>query len=195
MSKTKPNNASVVDTCTQRLNALKTHLSNAKATIAVNGVQMKAAEVIATYQACLDGRATLTTQRADVKATLGTVAAADTKRRGVDRALKAWVVNQYGADSNVAHDFGFPPPKKAARTVSSKATAIERNVATREARHTMGSKQKEDVKGTMVVLVGPANPANTAQPAAPAGSAPSTTATTQASAAASPATTNGASSH
>jgi len=199
MSKTTTrNNASVIDVCTQRLNALKAHLSSTKATIAVNGVQTKAAEILATYQASLDGRATLKSQRADVKATLGTVAASDAKRRVVDRALKAWVVNQYGADSKEAHDFGFPPPKTPERTVTSKATAIERGQATREARHTMGSRQKEDVKGTAVVLVAPANPATTVQPAAPAASTPTTTtATAQAPAAPlpAPATTNGVSSH
>jgi hypothetical protein len=198
MSTKRVNSASVIDVCTQRLNALRAHLSSTKATIAVNGVQTKAAEIIATYQASLDGRATLNSQRADVKATLVTVAASDTKRRVVDRALKAWVVNQYGADSKEAHDFGFPPPKAPERTVSSKATALERSEATRQARHTMGSRQKEDVKGTAVVLVAPANPATTVQPAAPAASAPSTTtATTQAPAAPAPApsTTNGVSSH
>jgi hypothetical protein len=59
MSTKRGNNASVIDVCTQRLNALKAHLSSTKATIAVNGVQTKAAEIIATYQASLDGRATL----------------------------------------------------------------------------------------------------------------------------------------
>jgi hypothetical protein len=177
MNKTKPNNASITDTCTQRLNALKTHLTQTGATIVVNGVQTTVADVIATYEACLDGRATLKTQRADVKATLGAIAAADSKRRAMDQALKAWVVTQYGADSKEAHDFGFPPPKAPVRTVKSKATALERSQATRKARHTLGSKQKEEVKGTMVVLVPPGNPATTVQPATPAGSTPSTVVT------------------
>ena len=171
----KPNNASIVDTCTQRLNALKTYLTNPNATISVNGVQVKVADVTASYQACLDDRATQSTQRATVKATLVLHAAADSKRQVIDRALKSWVVNQYGATSKEAHDFGFPPPKVPVRTVKSKATALQRSEATRTARHTMGSKQKEDVKGTKVVLVDPANPGETVQPATPAASTPNTT--------------------
>jgi hypothetical protein len=151
----KPNTASIVGTCAQRLTALKAHLPPTVTTIPVNGVQMKVGDVTGAYQSCIDERTTLNSQRAEVKATLASVAAADIKRRTVDVALKAWVVNQYGADSKEAHDFGFPAPKAASRTVDSKATAIERGQATRKARHTMGSKQKEDVKGTMVVLVPP----------------------------------------
>ncbi len=94
--------------------------------------------------------------------------------RGGRETLKAWVVNQYGATSKEAHDFGFPPPKKPVRTVSSKATAVERNLATREARHTMGPKKRLEVKGTMVVLTAPADPVNTVQPAQPAPAAAST---------------------
>jgi hypothetical protein len=156
MSKKRPNNAAVVGTCTQRLNALKTHLAHATGTIAVNGRQLKPEDVIRAYQACLDTRATLKTQRAEVSATLGAVAAADTERRSIEPALKAWVINQYGVESKEAHDFGFPPPKVPVRTVESKVTALARGEATRKARHTMGKKQKGKVKGTRVVLVEPA---------------------------------------
>ena len=164
----KVTNAVVVDTCTKRLAALKAHVSN-KAVIAINGKAHKAAAVIAIYQTGLDIRAALSTKRADVKATIVERVNADVLRRAVDRALKGWVVNMYGADSQQAHDFGFPPPKTPARTVENKAEAKLLAEATRKARHTMGKKQKLQVKGTLSVPTVPAAPApQTVQAAAPA---------------------------
>ncbi len=146
----KLNNAVVVDTCTKRLNSLKAHVSN-KAEISINGKAYKAAAVIAIYQDCLDIRASLSNKRADVAATLVESANAEAMRRAADRALKPWVVNTFGANSQAAHDFGFPPPKAPTRTAESKVQAVKLAQATREARHTMGSKQKSQVKGVLVV--------------------------------------------
>ncbi len=42
--------------------------------------------------------------------------------------------------------------------------AVQLSLATREARHTMGKKQKKDVKGTLVAPAAPADPASTAPP-------------------------------
>jgi hypothetical protein len=172
---TRPANAEVVDTCTQRLKALKSYVPGAKAMIAINGKQTKVSDVIATYQACLEARATIATQRADLKATLVSRAAAEASRRATDKALKAWVINQFGADSKEAHDFGFPPPKAPVKSVGTKAQALVRSEATRKARHTMGKRQKQGVKGTKVVLDVPADPATTVQAAPPAASTPNTT--------------------
>jgi hypothetical protein len=46
--------------------------------------------------------------------------------------------------------FGFNPAKSGKRTVASKATAIAKTAATRQARHTMGSVQKLAIKGDVV---------------------------------------------
>jgi hypothetical protein len=143
MSKTsKPSNATVIDKATQRLTALKKYVTNAKTEIPINGVAQKASQVIAIYQSCLDTRAALATKRAETKAAMGERADAESSRRAADRALKAWVINTFGASSQQAIDFGFPPPKVPARTVGSKANAVALGKATREARHTMGPKEK-----------------------------------------------------
>src|SRR5580704_3822328 len=86
-SKNQPNNAVVIDTCTQRLNALKAYV-HPKAEIAINGVVHKTADVIKIYQACLDNRAALNTKRAEVKAALVDRATTESQRREADRALK-----------------------------------------------------------------------------------------------------------
>ena len=167
MSKVSQNNANVVDTCTKRLNALSAHV-DAKAQISIDGTKLKASQVVAIYQSCLDSRAALATKRAETKAAMATRSSAETARRRADRAVKAWVVNEFGEGSQQALDFGFAPPKKATRTVESKVNAVALAKATRAARHTMGKKQKSLIKGTTVVSVAPANPANTPAGASPA---------------------------
>ncbi|MGO9714462.1 MAG: hypothetical protein ACLQBL_36785 [Polyangiaceae bacterium] len=179
-SKNEPNNAAVVDACTQRLNALKQYVTSSKATVPINGVQTKVSDLIATYQNCLTTRATLNTQRAQVKATLATRTTAEAGRRAADRALKPWVINMYGADSQQAHDFGFPPPKAPVRSAEEKADAAALALATRAARHTMGAKQRKKVKGTISVPTAPAAPAITVQAAPSAASTPNQTTTTSA---------------
>jgi hypothetical protein len=174
-TKNKPNQAEVVATCTARIKALKANVASTKAVVVLGGVAHKASDVVAIYQACLDNRATLDTQRAEVKATLATLEAADAKRIETERALKPWMINTFGATSKEAHDFGYLPPKKPVQSVDTKAQAKVRREATRAARHTMGPKQKEKIKGTMVVLTAPAAPANTVPAAAPAASAPNAT--------------------
>jgi hypothetical protein len=168
MSTSSQNNATVVDSCTKRLQALSAYV-DAKAQISIDGTKLKASQVIAIYQSCLDSRAALATKRAETKAAMATRASAEAARRRADRAVKAWVVNEFGERSASALGFGFAPPKKATRTVESKVNAVALAKATRAARHTMGKKQKSLIKGTVVVPVAPANPAITPAGASPAG--------------------------
>ncbi len=147
-TKQKTNNATVVDKCTQRLTALKAYVAPT-ATIFIDGVSHTAADVEGIYQTCLDSRAALATARAEVKPLMAKRATAEAARRAADRNLKPYVIAQFGPDSKQAIDFGFPPRKKTARTVEQKAQAVDLALATRKARHTMGSKQKAEIKGTL----------------------------------------------
>jgi hypothetical protein len=68
------------------------------------------------------------------------------------RAIHAAVESQYADASNaetVFGDFGYTPRKKVVKTVATKSTAVAKSLATREARHTMGSRQKAKVKGAL----------------------------------------------
>ena len=95
------------------------------------------------------------------------------------RAFKRQVLAKFGdtqdASSTLA-DFGYAPQKVATKSVATKAAAAEKGRATRAARHTMGKKQKLQVKGTVTAAPGPAAPASppAAGPGAPAASAPPT---------------------
>ena len=159
------NNASVVDVCTKRLTALKTYAGQ-KGTISVNGKEMKISAVTAIYQDCLDARAQLNTKRSEVKTALAARADAESARAEADVALQAWVTQKFGVGSTQALDFGFAPRKRAKRSTGEKADAAKLALATREARHTMGSVQRQSVKGTLDAPTAPAAPATNA----PAGS-------------------------
>jgi hypothetical protein len=87
-----------------------------------------------------------------------------------------------GKDATGLTAFGFSPAKSTKRTVTSKATAVAKTAATREARHTMGKVQKQGITGDVVgitvtpLVAGPPIPAPSA-PTAPSSTTPSGAAT------------------
>jgi hypothetical protein len=167
---TRPSNATVVDTCAKRINALEEQVGNSKGTIAMNGEDLKVSDVIAIYQGCLDTRTELAKSRAQVKSNLAAKTKAEQARVAADRALSAWVTTKFGAESQEALNFGFAPRRVATRTVETMAKAAAQAKATRNARHTMGKKQKKSIKGTVVAPTAPAAPATSVPPgASPAG--------------------------
>src|ERR1700687_1457504 len=148
-SKTKqPNNATVIDTCTQRLFAMKTHV-HGNPSIAIEGTPGTATDLVAIYQRSLDARAALAAKRSEVLAALTERDDAEAARRQADRALKPWVVHQFGPTSTQAYDFGFPPARVGVMTPDQAALAVLKREATRKARHTMGRKQRLLVRGSI----------------------------------------------
>jgi hypothetical protein len=134
-------NARIVTMCGQRLTALEKFVET-KSTMTVNGKERKLAELIAVYQVALDTRTALIAHRAVFDQALVARDDAESVRRATDKELKVWVVNEFGAGSQEAQEFGFPPPKVGARSAEAKAKAVERNLATRKARGTMGKRQR-----------------------------------------------------
>jgi hypothetical protein len=165
------NQKTVLGTCTQRQLALNKH-GKAKTPMSINGEQLKLADVIGIYQASLDILAEVSTKRAELETALTNRATIEAKRRATDTGLRAWVTGEFGPDSQQARDFGFLPKKTTAKTAETKHTAVLKMKATRDARHTMGKKQKQKIKGTIVAPAAPAAPAPTAQQASPGASAP-----------------------
>jgi hypothetical protein len=144
----RPNNVAVIDTSTRRLRALVNY-ARPQETISINGVQHTASEIMAIYQTSIDSRGELATMRAKVKRAIDVCAQAEAARVEADRALKAWAVHRFGVTSAEAFDFGFPPPRAPTLTVEAKALSVLRAKATREARHTMGKRQKEMIRGVV----------------------------------------------
>jgi hypothetical protein len=92
-------------------------------------------------------------------------------------------------DPGILAEFGLTPRKVATKSSETKAAAAAKNVATRKARNTMGSKQKKAIKGdvTGVVVTPITVPKAEAHPA-PAPAAPASPAPTNAPAATPPQT-------
>ena len=151
----------IVDICNQRIQALEKDVST-KSVITINGASYTRAQLIAIYQASLDTRAALVTSRGQVKVDLAARSTAEQNRLAIEAGVKAWVVAQFGAESNQAYDFGYTPKKPAQKSAETKANAAKLAEATRKARGTMGKNQKQSIKGTLVAPTAPAAPATTA---------------------------------
>jgi hypothetical protein len=121
-------------------------------TLTLGGVSYTASDLITLLQsdtaassASTAARATLTTE----------VQAERNSRQKVDpllRFLKAYVTGQLGDTKDSAQkldDFGYSPRNVPVKGVDVKTAAADKMRATRAARHTMGSRQKEKVKGTV----------------------------------------------
>jgi hypothetical protein len=153
---------------TARLNGNKTSRqnSNRKIIAAINayvknpvnlsGVSYAPQQLVVLFQTGID------TSDATDKAHTAWQIAVDAERTnaralsGIQAGLRHYVLATYGAASPEAAAFGFTP--KTPRTVTSetKANAAKKRVATREARHTMGVRQKQDVKGEVAPAAAPA---------------------------------------
>jgi hypothetical protein len=78
----------------------------------------------------------------------------------VIKAYRNWLLATYGDAPGVLADYRVAPRKKPAPlTTDQQAAALAKREATRAARHTMGPKQRKQVKGTV--------PVTTTPPAAP----------------------------
>jgi hypothetical protein len=131
------------------------------ATVTVSSLVQSISDLIKLFDAA---DAELANYHASVK----TARDAAASLRSVLRALKAFVFSQFGDTSASLVDFGYSPRKARTPSVATKALAAAKLRATREARHTQGKRQKQDVHG---VVTAPAA-------AAPAGAQTAATATT-----------------
>jgi hypothetical protein len=137
-----PNAAFVVGSATmtsaQVVTQVEQHIANERALIALRA-QLAAAE------------ANIKVERAAVKATV--------------KAVKAGATAALGVTSAQFQALGFETPKPRKPSVKVKAEGVDKNLATRVARGTKGSRQKEAIHGTV-----PATPplASAPTPATPA---------------------------
>ena len=133
------NSSKIVDTCGQRLIALKKYVKT-KTAMTAGGEQTKLADLVAIYQAAIDTRTALVPQRAAFNKALAARDSAEVTRQATDKKLKAWVVNEFGADSQEAQEFGFLPTKIGAAVTTEPGTRnpSSREVLSTRARGTIG---------------------------------------------------------
>jgi hypothetical protein len=129
------------------------HLSNVS-TLTIDNGTFTPAQIEASLQALIDLRTTVEEAKA---ATMAKIATENTQAVPLRRqlsALVAYVRASFGDAPDVLADFGLKPKKAPTPlTIEKMAAASAKRAATRAARHTMGSKQKKAVKGTITTIV------------------------------------------
>jgi hypothetical protein len=143
--------------------------------LAFGGGTFTPAEVEASLQTLSDLRTAVNDAKTATKAKLADEQAQAPSLRTQMSAYVTYVKATFGNSPDVLADFGLTPNKvKAPLTLDQKAAAAAKRTATRAARHTMGSKQKKGVKGTITTIITPTS-STAPQPVAPSpvASAPS----------------------
>jgi len=137
----------------QLIAGMKKHLANA-GSLAFAGATYTPAQIEASLQTLADLRTAVDVAKAASKAKVAAWKAQSASLRSRMAAFEAFVKVTYGNSPDVLADFGLKPRKAAAPlTVEQKAAAAAKRAATRAARHTMGSRQKKSVKGTITTIV------------------------------------------
>jgi hypothetical protein len=108
------------------------------------------AQITSKLQSIVTLRAAVDAAKATSSAKVAAERASMPAQRSFVKALVAYVMATFGDSPEVLADFGIHPKARAQLTVDEKAAAAAKRAATREARHTQGSKQKKSVKGDVV---------------------------------------------
>jgi hypothetical protein len=130
-------------------------------------VETSLSALVGLHQGVADARAALKSKIAD-EVTQGA------PLRSQMAAFAAFVKTSFAGSPDVLADFGLKAKKaRTPLTIPQKAASAAKAKATRAARHTMGTKQKMAVKGTVTTIVtsadaAAAKPASTSPPTSPA---------------------------
>ena len=147
------------------------HSPNGQLTL--GGETFTAPTLIQTLQSLGDALSMVDTAKASWKDALKNLADVKAKVRPFLGAYRSWVIATYGNAPAILADFGVTPPKaRTPLTADQKAAAVAKRDATRAASHTLGPKQKKNIKGAVAVTA----PHNVA-PQAPTPVTPSTATT------------------
>jgi hypothetical protein len=129
------------------------------------------AAIVQALQSLSDATAAADAAQADWQDALKTMRAVRAKVGPVIRAYRSWLVATYGDAPALLADYGVTPPKaRTPLTTEQQAEALAKRKATRAARHTMGTKQRKQVKGTVPTsptppAAAPSSVVTTAKPA------------------------------
>jgi hypothetical protein len=163
---TKLDNKSQVVTSAKQLIAGATKYLTGTTPVVLLGTSVTPAEITAQLQSLVNLRADVDAAKAATKAKIAAEAAASPSLRALRSAFVTYVKAAYGSSPDVLADFGIQPKPRAPLTVEAKAAAVAKRASTRAARHTLGSKQKEEIKGDVTgVVVTPVTASAVAAPA------------------------------
>ena len=146
--------------------------------VVIGGTSHSTAALVAAMQARLATASAALTTRATWLSAVKEDADERANTKALVSGLRQAMQVAFAGSIDALADFGLKPRKQpAARTPEEKASAVAKALATRKARHTMGSQQKKGVKGAVpdivVTTVTPAQP-TAAVPTGPSAPATST---------------------
>jgi hypothetical protein len=151
---------------TQLVAGTKKHFSTVSSLTFGNG-SFTPAQVEASLQTLIDLRTAVQQAQSVAKAKIVAEAAQAPSLRSQMAAFVTYVKATFGSSPDALADFGLKPRKaRTPLTIDQLATAAAKRAATRAARHTMGTKQKKAVKGTITTIVTP-QPTPAPAPVAP----------------------------
>jgi hypothetical protein len=163
------------------IDGVKKHLASATSII-VGGVSYAPVDIEKILQDSIDAAGATSTATAAFHKAVAAEKAANAKGDALYRGLRKYLTNLYGTQPDVLADFGIMLPTKRVPDANTVATAVAKRAATRAARHTMGTRQKQGVKGTAT----PAAPSTSASTSSPTVQSQGTSAPAGTSAAAQP---------
>jgi hypothetical protein len=130
-------------------------------TLVIGSTSYKTADIIGTLQARIDARNATASSRATWQAAVQAERDQRAKTQTVVSGLQQAVQVAFAGSIDALADFGLKPRKPRVMTPEQKTEAAAKAKATREARHTMGPKQKAKIKGTVSTDPAPATPPST----------------------------------
>jgi hypothetical protein len=116
--------------------------------LAVNRAKLSGAQIVAAAKAHLALIAEIKRMRGELDRMLANAKAMRLSMSARRLAVKAYAVATFGAQSIELHALGFSVKKPAKPSAETRRAAVEKRLATRKARNTMGTKQRKAIKGT-----------------------------------------------
>ncbi len=135
--------------------------------LVIGGASIQPAALQSSLQGDIDANDASTHAKANWMVTVQAAQQADASVAPLLRGVRNRVFADFGDAPNaeaVFADFGYVRHKRATMTAEQKAAAAAKRKATRAARHTMGSRQKAEVHGTVPAAPAPDAPVVTSNP-------------------------------
>ena len=124
-------------------------------TMAIGGASLPTKDIIATLQSRIDSTKTVLSTRATWQTAVQADRAVRDKTKTTVSGVKQGLLVALAGHLDTLADFGLTARQKHVATPEQKLAAAAKAKSTRAARHTMGSKQKQQVKGTITTIVSP----------------------------------------
>lgn len=144
-----------------RITGVKKHCMT-QPSITVDSVVYTPTAILQVYQSDLDAQGEVLTARTALAAAMAKARPVRAATATFDLAFKRVIVGTYGGSPSTLTDFGITVTTPKVKTAAQKAAANLKAKATREARHTMGAKQKAAIKPVQLTVSMVTEPAPTA---------------------------------